>query len=109
MKKLSFGLLTALFGLALMSIAPIRAAASDMELENADALQMELDESAVDSFVPGHGGGHHDVRFVCYAKNRRGHRFQAIGKNPSRVQERAMEQCYRANSHQCYRLGCNRY
>lgn len=46
-------------------------------------------------------------RWVCYAENRRGQLFRAVGRNQGQVQRRAMNQCFNY-SRQCRPLGCDR-
>ncbi len=51
---------------------------------------------------PGRPGRH---RVVCYAQNRRGQYFQAVGRFPQMVQRQAMNRCFQV-SRQCRPLGC---
>lgn len=60
---------------------------------------------------PRWGGGHHPGRggyFECRAQNRRGYVFSAEGFDPSRVQQRAIDNCYYNGSRYCEALGCYR-
>ena len=63
---------------------------------------------------PGHGGpgwggpGHgFDREVVCYARDARGNLYRAIGPNPRRVQDRALDKCER-NARFCRPQGCQR-
>lgn len=44
-------------------------------------------------------------RVACFAENRRGRLFRAVGYIPRRVQRRAMDICF-SRSAQCRPLGC---
>ena len=46
-------------------------------------------------------------RVACYAQNRRGQLFRAIGQHPRRVQRRAMEYCFQYSRY-CRPMGCQR-
>jgi hypothetical protein len=48
-------------------------------------------------------------RFECFARNRRGRRFRAVGRFAPQVQARAMNECYRHGSRQCFEEGCRRF
>ena len=45
--------------------------------------------------------------FVCYARDFRGRVYRAVGQNPRRVQDRAMQNCLR-NARICVTRGCQR-
>lgn len=63
---------------------------------------------------PGHGGpgfpggpGGWDRDYICYARDHRGNVYRAVGSNPRRVQDRALDKCDR-NSRFCRPQGCQR-
>lgn len=59
---------------------------------------------------PRWGGGHpgRGSYFECQAQNRRGYVFTAQGFDPSRVQQRAIDNCYYNGSRYCQPVGCYR-
>lgn len=52
-----------------------------------------------------HGRGGYRDQVTCYARNRRGEYFRAIGNRPRQVQARAVDNCY-AYSRFCQAVGC---
>jgi hypothetical protein len=46
--------------------------------------------------------------FRCFAENRRGMRFEGMGRSPGEAQERALRQCYQRGSRTCKPMGCHR-
>jgi hypothetical protein len=46
--------------------------------------------------------------FRCFAENRRGRRFEGMGRSPGEAQEKALRQCYRRGSRTCRPMGCHR-
>ena len=52
-------------------------------------------------------GGHAWRRWSCFAQNRRGRIFRAVGLNARMVQRQAMNKCYSV-SRFCRPLGCRR-
>lgn len=49
-----------------------------------------------------------DRQVACYAQSRRGETFSAVGRNPRRVQQRAVSECYRY-AYACRAIGCRSY
>lgn len=93
--------LAAAFTVGLLSVSTVSFANESVDADLGDdaAIEMEMDAFS-------HGGGHYG-RYVCYARNRRGHQFSATGRNANRAQQRAVENCYDAGSRFCYATGCN--
>lgn len=49
-----------------------------------------------------------DRQVACYAQSRRGETFSAVGRNPGRVQQRAVAECYQY-ARACRAVGCRAY
>ena len=81
----------------MLCFAPL-ALAQDPQVLDTDSM-----EWTVDSVEPSWG----NPRFACYASDRRGHWYRAVGRQPYRVQDRALDKCYR-RSNFCRPEGCQR-
>jgi hypothetical protein len=97
MKKL------ALISLAFSAVMAMSAFAAETEVDfNSLVSAEEMNVSIPYAYDFDH---HEDFR--CFAEGERGHRFEAIAREPREAQERAMGEC-RRHSHECRPLGCHR-
>ncbi|MBI3542272.1 MAG: hypothetical protein HY075_03220 [Deltaproteobacteria bacterium] len=97
---------------SLLLVTAVAAPAFAQDLFTADDLSasleqqgVELNQGAIVSQQEFSMDGYE--RVACFARNRRGQQFEAIGRNPRFVQEEAIRQCYRF-SRVCRAEGCRR-
>src|SRR5689334_6380567 len=89
-----------------MALSGISAFASEMATESTDSNQLFSAEPLADALAQTDAVYPREV--ICFAQNRRGMTFRAVGFYPPAVQRRALDACY-SYSWACRALGCRPY
>ncbi len=86
---------TVLILASLLLSAPVAVAQTESFDSSEAAMSQEFDGR----------GGRWEREFICYAQDRRGNMYSAVGQNPRRVQNRAVNKCLRY-ARFCRAQGC---